>query len=91
VCSFRGVFGPSRLQVLRMLCTDCKLSIAELLKLLSHGFEHNFQPLRKREELLDQTWQQNERILTPLGFKYLFKKTWFPRSIDDTLMSFVPK
>lgn len=86
LCSFRGAFGPSRIEALETLVTDCKLSIAELLKLLSHGFAFNLQTLRTREAMLDGAWADWEAVLRPQGFEYLLKKFWFPTEIDHTLL-----
>lgn len=91
VCSFRGIFGPSRTEALEMIMSECKLSVAELLKLLGHGFSFNFQTLRAREAMSDQAWAENERILKPAGFEYLLKKYWFPPTISHTLLALPPQ
>jgi len=46
ICSFKASISPSswaRSELLLGLVNECKLSIAELMKLLSYSFENNFQ------------------------------------------------
>ncbi len=91
LCSFRGAFGPSRTDALMALVRDCKLSIAELLKLLSHGFAHNFQPLPQRHKLSNGAWAASEQLLADRGFRYPLKKFLFPDSTKDTLLEWPHK
>ena len=84
ICSFRSSFYPgsdnnNRNAILHRLVQDCQFSISDLLKLLSHGFHHNFQPYAVRTQLTDSFWQQARNYLDPQGYKYLTKKRYFPR------------
>jgi len=78
ICTFRkSVYRHTRNEVLLSLVQDCRLSIADLLRLISHGFQNNFQPYAVRKELMSHFWEKAITKLESEGYQHLTKKHYF--------------
>jgi len=80
ICSFRGKFSPmSRIDVLENIVQDCKLTMEDILKLLSNGFQYNFGGYSQSQRLLDLFWRNSKKLLDPAGF-HMFNVSPFPKN-----------
>ena len=78
VCSFHNTLTPTdRNDVLYNIVKECRLSIAETMKLLQHGFTTNFQHAKERQEMSEKAWNESIQFLTNKGFQYFHKRTYF--------------
>jgi len=81
ICSFKASISPSswaRSELLLGLVNECKLSIAELMKLLSYSFENNFQPYEVRQRMVACAWEEASSYLNSQGYSSLYKQHYFP-------------
>eukprot|EP01126_Amoeba_proteus_P025419 TRINITY_DN2537_c0_g2_i2.p1 TRINITY_DN2537_c0_g2~~TRINITY_DN2537_c0_g2_i2.p1 ORF type:complete len:628 (+),score=127.26 TRINITY_DN2537_c0_g2_i2:490-2373(+) len=78
ICSFRALFNKtSRSQQLLDIISECKLSAASVLKLLSFGFLHTFQRQSERRKLFSAFKCEVEDTLKRNNFSHLYKAHYF--------------
>ncbi|KAH3760493.1 adenosine deaminase [Pelomyxa schiedti] len=79
ICSFRNQSSPlTRIDVLESFIEDCKLTLEELLKLLSNGFLHNFSGHILSQQLHDKFWVTCKNLAESAGY-HMFPINPFPR------------
>jgi adenosine deaminase len=79
ICSFRSLFlTGSRTATLQKIIADCKLNVPELLRLISNGFQYNFQNYTNQQELEKDFWVKSKEILQKQGITDLFDVGFFP-------------
>ena len=83
VCTFRsrGDIASTRTESFFNIAQECKMKMADLLKLISNGFRFNFQSHTVLNPLLLQFWQKSKVICEKNGFENMIDAFPFPGEI----------
>jgi len=81
ICSFRakGDLGATRSNSLLEVAHECKMSFADLCKLLSNGFYHNFLHLPQRQKLISEFWKECSNVAKKFNFSIVISAQPFPK------------
>jgi len=83
ICSFRGMTSSwDRNETLYQTITQCKLSAAMTMNLLSTGFRFNYQSYAFRQKIYSDFKKKAEEIFTSHGFKFMYNYFYFPKEKD---------
>jgi len=79
ICSFRALFqDKNRVEMLEEIIKECHLSIPDTVKLLSTGFNFNFQNSVRQRKILNEFWTETQKILLEHGVQEMFDVPFFP-------------
>jgi len=79
ICSFRALFqDKNRVEMLEEIIKECHLSIPDTVKLLSTGFNFNFQNSIRQRKILGEFWAETQKVLHDYGVEEMFDVPFFP-------------
>jgi len=79
ICSFRALFqDKNRVEMLEEIIKECHLSIPDTVKLLSTGFNFNFQNSIRQRKILNEFWAETQKVLLEHGVQDMFDVPFFP-------------
>jgi adenosine deaminase len=81
LCSFKDSLAQGRNEMLHEVIKQARFSVSEMLRLVLNAFDHGFQTHPVRDKLVKKAWVQSKKVLSERGFRYFFRKQWFPQ--DD--------